>query len=295
MDYKLLQALQVVIEQQSFARAADILCISQPAVSQRIKLLEEYVAQPVLIRGQPLVATAIGQRLLKHYKQVQHLEAELLPSIGANTADQAVVMTIAVNADSLATWFIPALSPLLKQYPIELDLHILDEARTLDKVKAGEAFGALSLQPKPLPGCEATLLGELNYALVATPDFVLQYLPDGMTRAALQQAPGVSFDRKDAMHIKFMQQHFALTEGSYPCHIVRSSEAFVAMACAGVAYCLIPELQIEDELACGKLVKLTPCQLTIPLYWHRWILLKGLYRQVSEQIISAAQSALSCR
>ncbi|WP_293132036.1 LysR family transcriptional regulator, partial [Moritella sp.] len=128
VDYKLLNALQVVIEQQSFERAANVLCISQPAVSQRIKLLEEYVAQPVLIRSQPLVATDIGQRLLKHYKQVQHLEAELLPSISATSTDKSVVMAIAVNADSLATWFIPALAPLLKQYPIELNLHIMDEA-----------------------------------------------------------------------------------------------------------------------------------------------------------------------
>jgi len=292
VDYKLLHALQVVIEQQSFERAANVLCISQPAVSQRIKLLEEYVAQPVLIRSQPIVATDIGQRLLKHYKQVQHLEAELLPSISASSTEKAVVMAIAVNADSLATWFIPALAPLLKKYPIELNLHIMDEARTLDKVKAGEAFGALSLQEKPLPGCEATLLGELNYALVATPEFVQQYLPQGITQQALRKAPAVSFDHKDDMHIKFILQHFDLAGGSYPCHIVRSSEAFVATANAGVAYCLIPEFQIKDELASGQLVKLTDIQLMIPLYWHRWILLKGLYKQVSEQIISAAKGAL---
>lgn len=292
MDYKLLHALQVVIEQQSFERAASVLCISQPAVSQRIKALEEYVAQPVLIRSQPLVATDIGQRLLTHYKQVQHLEAELLPSISVTSIEQSVVMAIAVNADSLATWFIPALAPLLKQYPIELNLHIMDEARTLEKVKAGEAFGALSLQSKPLPGCEATLLGELNYALVATPEFVQQYLPDGITQEALLKAPAVSFDHKDDMHIKFIKQHFGLAGGSYPCHIVRSSEAFVAMANAGVAYCLIPELQITEELAAGKLVKLTDKQLIIPLYWHRWVLLKGLYKQVSEQIITSAKQAI---
>ncbi|MDX2319255.1 MAG: LysR family transcriptional regulator ArgP [Moritella sp.] len=293
MDYKLLHALQVVIEQQSFERAAAVLCISQPAVSQRIKLLEEYVSLPVLIRSKPLVATDIGQRLLTHYKQVQHLEAELLPSISATSIGKSVVMAIAVNADSLATWFIPALAPLLKQYPIELNLHIMDEARTLEKVKAGETFGALSLQSKSLPGCEATLLGELHYALVATPSFVQQYLAQGITQQALRKAPAVSFDHKDDMHIKFIQQHFDLAGGSYPCHIVRSSEAFVAMANAGVAYCLIPELQIQDELAAGSLVKLTETQLTIPLYWHRWILLKGLYKQVSEQIITAAKHTIS--
>lgn len=286
IDYKLLHALQVIVEQQNFERAAQVLHISQPAVSQRIKLLEEQVSQPVLIRSQPIIATEIGEKLLKHYKQVLQLEADLIPSISAEAGDRAVKMSIAINADSLATWFIPALAPLLKQFPIELNLQIQDESRTLDVVKSGEAFGAISLESKPLPGCEASLLGVFDYVLVAAPEFVSQYLPTGVSREALMKAPAVSFDHKDDMHIKFIEKHFDLRSNNYPCHTVRSSEAFVGMACAGVACCLIPELQIKQELASGKLVKLTDITLRQPLYWHRWLLLKGVYKQVSEQIMS---------
>jgi LysR family transcriptional regulator (chromosome initiation inhibitor) len=292
LDYKQLHALHVIIEQQSFERAAQVLCISQSAVSQRIKHLEEQLAQPVLIRSQPIIATDIGKKLLKHYKQVNQLESALIPEISASSAEHPLSMSIAINADSLATWFIPALAPLLKQYPIELNLHIRDEARTLEKVKSGEAFGAVSQNEQPLSGCECTKLGEMNYVLVATPAFAATYLPDGIARQALLHAPAVSFDHKDDMHITFIERHFNLSGGSYPCHTVRSSEAFVAMACAGVAYCLIPELQIKAELASGQLIKLTDIQLTQPLYWHRWLLLKGVYKQVSEQIITHAQSAL---
>ncbi len=292
LDYKQLQALHTIIKKQSFEAAAKALCISQSAISQRIKHLEEQLAQPVLIRSQPIVATDIGKKLLKHYKQVNQLEAELIPEISASSAERTLTMSIAINADSLATWFIPALAPLLKQYPIELNLHIMDESRTLEKVKSGEAFGAFSLKEAPLSGCECTKLGEMNYVLVATPEFAETYLPDGINRQALLKAPAVSFDHKDDMHIKFIERHFNLTGGSYPCHTVRSSEAFVGMACAGVAYCLIPELQIKTELDSGQLIKLTEIQLTQPLYWHRWLLLKGIYKKVSEQIISSAQQAI---
>jgi len=153
-------------------------------------------------------------------------------------------------------------------------------------------FGAISQNEQPLSGCECTKLGEMNYVLVATPEFAATYLPNGLDRQALLQAPAVSFDHKDDMHIKFIERHFDLSGGSYPCHTVRSSEAFVAMASAGVAYCLIPELQIKAELASGLLIKLTDIELTQPLYWHRWLLLKGVYKQVSTQIITHAQSAL---
>lgn len=289
LDYKLLHALYVVIEQQNFERAAQALNLSQPAVSLRIKQLEERVAQPVLVRSQPIVATEIGEKLLKHYKQVQQLESELLPTICADGLAANVNMAIAVNADSLATWFIPALAPLLKQYPIELNLHIRDESRTLEVVKSGEAFGAISLDSQSLPGCEASLLGVFSYVLVAAPGFVAQYLPDGVSREALMHAPAVSFDHKDDMHVQFMEKHFDLISSNYPCHIVRSSEAFVGMATAGVACCLIPELQIKYELATGKLVKLTEITLQQALYWHRWVLVKGLYKQVSDQVINYAK------
>ncbi len=52
-DYKLLSALAAVVEQAGFERAAQVLGLSQSAISQRIKLLEARVGQPVLVRATP--------------------------------------------------------------------------------------------------------------------------------------------------------------------------------------------------------------------------------------------------
>jgi LysR family transcriptional regulator (chromosome initiation inhibitor) len=248
----------------------------------------------VLIRTQPLQLTAMGQLLLTHYQQVQQLEQALLPHLSPDAPAKPHPVTIASNADSLATWLIPALTPLLQPGLIELNLLIDDENRTIDRLRRGEAFGAITTQAEALPGCQSDLLGFMDYVLTASPSFIRQYFPDGLTEQALRHAPGVAFDQRDDMHVGFVAQHFGLPPGSYPCHTVRSSEAFVALAKAGVAYCLIPKLQISTELRSGELVELMP-QTPLrerTLYWQRWVLERGIYRQISQHLLSWCRQIL---
>ena len=291
-DYKQLQALDVVVREQNFERAARRLNLTQSAVSQRIKLLEQAVAQPLLLRTTPPTPTPLGQQLLSHYRQVTQLERELLPHLRAEAPQQPLRVSMAVNADSLATWFLPALAPLLAQHPIELDLRIEDETRTLDRLRQGEVFGAVSTEAASLPGCHASLIGRMEYALVCSPSFADHYFASGLTLANLQQAPGVAFDQRDDMHITYMREHFSLQPGGYPCHTVHSSEAFIALACAGVAYCLIPRLQIAKELASGALLALDSPPLYRQLYWHRWVLERGLHQKISQAILQHGQQCL---
>ena len=291
-DYKQLQALDVVVSEQNFERAARRLSLTQSAVSQRIKLLEQAVAQPLLLRTSPPTPTPLGQQLLSHYRQVSQLERELLPQLRVDAPQQPLKVSMAVNADSLATWFIPALSPLLATHPIELDLRIDDETRTLDRLRQGEVFGAVSTEASSLPGCHATLLGLMEYRLVCSASFAERYFANGLTLDNLQLAPGVAFDQRDDMHISYMREHFALQPGGYPCHTVHSSEAFIALACAGVAYCLIPCLQITQELASGTLLALDSPPLYRHLYWHRWVLERGIHQQLSQAILQHGQSQL---
>ena len=293
IDYKLLHALSMVMQEQSFERAAGVLCISQSAVSQRIKQLEEFVAHPVIVRGQPIVPTPIGQQLLSHFRQVQQLESVLLPEIISDQTNSSIKLSIAVNADSVATWFFTVMAPLLSEFPIELNLLIDNEVKTLEKLKSGEAFGAVSAEKQPLSGFKAYELGDMEYILVANPEFKQRYFAHGINADTLRFAPGVSFDPKDDTHVQFIYQHFGLKAGSYPRHTVRSSEAFVDLACQGVAYSLLPRLQISRELAEGKLVNLLPQKsFTQTLYWHCWVMQRGVYKQVSDVMVKQARRCL---
>lgn len=259
-DYRTLQALDSVIRERGFERAAQKLCITQSAVSQRIKQLENLFGQPLLVRTVPPRPTEQGQKLLALLHQVELLEEEWLGD--ENSGTTPLLLSLAVNADSLATWLLPALKDVLADSPVRLNLQVEDETRTQERLRRGEVVGAVSIQPQPLPSCLVDQLGALDYLFVASRDFADRFFPNGVTRSALLKAPAVAFDHLDDMHQAFLQQNFDLSPGSVPCHIVNSSEAFVQMARQGSTCCMIPHLQIERELASGELIDLTPglCQ-----------------------------------
>ena len=293
-DYKLIHALDVVIKEHSFEKAAEQLNISQSAVSQRIKTLEEQMAQPVLIRVQPPQPTRIGEMLLRHFRQVRQLEYDLVDQVKPTNQHTTVPISIAVNADTLASWFIPSLTPLLKSYPIELNLQVCDETKTKELLKRGEVYAALSNQSESFTGCKVELIGDIDYILCATPEFHQQYFEEGLNAHTLRFAPCVEFDQHDTMHKDYIADHFGIHQGDYPCHTVRSSEAFVTMALAGVAYCLLPQNQANAYLKQGQLLDLQPEKhLQRTLYWHSWVLEKGLHKKVSQCVVNYGKALLA--
>lgn len=293
LDYKWVEALDAVVAQRSFERAAESLHISQSAVSQRIKQLEKWLAQPVLVRGQPPRPTPAGMKLLGLYRRVCLLEQDLIPSITNEDSGKALTVSLATNADTLATWLLPSLIDLVDQKRIELNLIVDDEGRTIDKLRSGEVVAAISLDFQPIAGCDADYLGRMDYLCVASPSFRARYFNQGVTRESLIAAPAVVFDQHDEMHERFIYQHFNLPYGSVLKHTVRSSEAFVKLASAGVAYCLIPKVQIQEELDKGVLVDVTPgFMLSHQMYWHHWQLESGVLKELSEAVIAYAREFL---
>ncbi len=293
LDYKWIEALDAVVYQGSFERAADTLFVSQSAVSQRIKQLEKYLAQPVLIREQPPKPTPIGKKLLGLYRRVRLLEHEILPELKNDSSTRPVQLSLATNADSLATWLLPALQGVMKTRQVELKLAIYGESRSLEKLKSGEVAGAISLESLAIPGCRADYLGRIDYVCVASPEFYQRYFSEGVNTQTLSNAPAVSYDQYDELHKKFLAEHFNIRADSIIHHNISSSEAFLKLALAGVAYCLIPRLQITDELEQGLLIDIAPgFIMTYRIYWHHWQLETGVLQEISQAIVAYAQSHL---
>lgn len=98
------EALYTVQELQNFELAAKKLLITQSAVSQRIKGLEDYYGEPVLIRMLPYRPTKLGRQLIGHFKKICLLENELSQELGEIKVQPHI--SIALNRDSLETWFL---------------------------------------------------------------------------------------------------------------------------------------------------------------------------------------------
>ena len=290
-DYRALQALDAVISERGFERAAEKLCITQPAVSQRIKQLESFFGQQLLVRTVPPKATKQGEHLLGLLHQVELLEQQWLGDNDHNS--MPLSLAIAVNADSLATWFLPALKPVMDKNNARFDLQVKDEEHALDMLRLGTVVGAISIQSQPLPGCLCDFLGALDYIFVASPDFAKKHFPNGVTKLALLKAPAIAFDHLDDMHQAFLQENFSLAPGSVSCHITTSSEAFVQLALQGSACCMIPRLQVDQALKEGKLIDLTlGLYQRRMLYWHRFAPESNTMVAISEALINYTRRVL---
>lgn len=269
-DYKLLAALAAVVEQAGFERAAQVLGLSQSAVSQRIKLLEARVGQPVLVRATPPAPTEIGRRLLNHVQQVRLLERDLQGQVPAlDEGGLPERLRIALNADSLATWWAAAVGAFCAEQRLLLDLVVEDQDVGLKRMRAGEVAACVCASERPVAGARALSLGAMRYRALASPAFIARHFPQGVTTLALAKAPAIVFGPDDQLQHRYLS---ALgVEGGFLHHLCPSSEGFVRLAEAGFGWGLMPELQVRAELARGSLQELLPARpLDIPLYWHHW-------------------------
>ncbi|AOE87256.1 LysR family transcriptional regulator ArgP [Pseudomonas sp. TCU-HL1] len=269
-DYKLLAALAAVVEQGGFERAAQLLGLSQSAVSQRIKLLEARVGQPVLIRAAPPAPTEVGTRLLNHVQQVRLLERDLQRQVPAlEEGGMPERLRIALNADSLATWWAAAVGDFCAEQRVLTDLVVEDQEVGLKRMRAGEVAACVCAAERPVAGARSLLLGAMRYRALASPAFIERHFPKGVTPTALARSPAIVFGPDDLLQHRYLQ---ALgVDGGFIHHLCPSSEGFVRLTEGGLGWGLVPEQQVVIQMARGELQELIPDHpIDVPLYWHHW-------------------------
>jgi LysR family transcriptional regulator (chromosome initiation inhibitor) len=211
--------------------------------------------------------------LLRYARQLHALRSDVVRELGvrASTPER---LPIAVNADSLATWVLPALDPLVQRGLREgfgLELVVDDQDFTHDWLRQGEVLGCVTTVRQALRGCVALPLGVMRYVAVASPEFVERELPGGLVAAAIAQVPFLVFNRKDDTQQQWVRQALGLRAARLNARYVPSSEAYVQAVTRGWGVGVAPELQIRPLLARGELVVLRPdIHVDVALYWHQW-------------------------
>ncbi len=275
-DAAALDALAALADEGSFERAARRLLVTQSAVSQRLRNLESQVGRPLVVRSRPLRLTEPGKHLLRFARQLQALRADVARELGGAPGfagappASAPPVRIAVNADSLATWVLPALDGLV-QSGLSIELVVDDQDFTHDWLREGAVLGCVSTVHRALRGCQVLPLGVMPYIAVASPDFVSRRLPKGLRATNFAQVPFLVFNRKDDMQQHWVSAAFGVYQPQLQGRYVPSSEAYVTAAVMGWGIGVVPELQVRPQLERGELVALRPAT-TVPvaLYWHEW-------------------------
>ncbi len=293
-DPAALECLAAIVEEGGFERAAQRLNVTQSAVSQRLRALEAQVGSVLIVRSRPLRPTSAGQLLLKHTKQLRLLRAdlerdlqELAPSApGSGREDERI--SIAINADSIATWALDAVHDLVRQR-LPLEIIADDQDFTQEWLRSGQVLGCVTTLKQAMRGCRMVPLGAMHYVAVASSSFAQKHLPNGLTAHNFREVPFLSFNRKDDMAAEFVARTFGLKRVALNHLFVPSTEGQLHAVKAGWAVGVLPELLVRPALAAGDIVDVSPGHtLPIQLYWHCWNLESEVLEALTQALIEAS-------
>jgi len=286
-----LGTLLALLEAGTFDAAARTLHVTASAVSQRVKAMEQACGRVLVQRTTPVVLTDAGAVVLRYARQMQLLEADTVRALqeGAPTGE-SVPISLAVNADSLATWFLGALAGVAEAQAVSFDLHREDQEHTTSLLRSGAVMAAVTSSHEPIQGCVTEPLGRMRSRALATPAFVARWLPEGL--ATLSTAPVVTFDRHDDLQDAFLRAH-AGRPGAAPRHVIPASNDFARAVLLGLGWGVLPEQQCLVEISDGRLVELAAEHpVDVPLYWQRWNLSSPLLDAVSTAVRERARHTL---
>lgn len=291
MPLDLARTLAVVVEEGTLDAAARRLHVTPSAVSQRIRALEEQLGRVMLVRSKPVRTTEAGDAVVRLARQLALLEHDTLAAIGAEGGSVASV-PLAVNADSLATWFLPPLARVAARRHVVFDLHRDDQDFTAGLLEAGTVMAAVTSREAPVAGCRVRGLGVLRYEAVAAAGFAARWFPDGADAAVLETAPLVDFDRRDDLQTQWLARR-EVAAAAPPRHRVPASQDFATAIELGLGWGLLPRFQSADGLAAGTLVLLGGDPIDVPLFWQQWNLTSALLDDVADEIVSEGRRVLA--
>ncbi|MFF0265879.1 LysR family transcriptional regulator ArgP [Kribbella sp. NPDC004536] len=285
-----LETFVAVLDEGSFDAAARRLSVTPSAVSQRIKALESRLGQVVVMRGKPARATAAGEALLRLARQVALLEVEAIAAVRGTVDAQRI--PIAVNADSLNNWFLPAMLDLSRTHDARFLIHQEDEEHSAEYLRNGTVLAAVTADPRPVQGCRVVPLGKMRYLPLATPEYAERWLTGKPLPEALAEAPMVTFNEKDVLQHRLVRK-VTRRKLDPPSHAIPASAPFHEAVRIGLGWGMIEDELAGPELAAGRLVNVAPGKyIDVPLYWQHWKLESGILDALTAAVLRAAAAGL---
>lgn len=283
------RTVAAVVVAGTFDGAARALHVTPSAVSQRVKALEESIGQRLLVRTTPVRPTAAGEVVLRYARRLALLDEDAATELGLAEA-RLPRLAVAVNADSLATWFLEAVSRFTRTSDVQVELYREDQTRTARMLEDGTVMAAVTARAEPVPGCRAVPLGALTYRAMASRTWMDRWAPDGVGEAELRTAPRVDYDPTDSLQADWLAAH-DVDASLTPRHLVPSPHDFARAVSLGLGWGLLPA---EHAATHGPdLVDLGGPTIRSPLSWQRWRTPSALLDRLTDVVVATAAESLS--
>lgn len=281
------EALVAIVDHGTFEAAARALHVTPSAVSQRVRALEREVGQVVVRRGAPCVPTEAGAALVRLGRQTRLLDDEARAALQEHVG--RVEVTVAVNADSLATWFRDVLAEVAGSTDLTLNLVVEDQAYSAELLRSGEALAAVTSDPHPVQGCRSEHLGFLRYRPAATPGLAERWRSG--RGSDWQRMPVVVFNAKDDLQHDLLRDRGVTAPDVV--HLVPTSADFHEAVRLGLGWGMLPEPQLLPDLDAGRLVTLGGrAHQDVHLHWQRWRIDSAALRSLTDVVRRAASAGL---
>ena len=294
IDPSLAETLRLVAEEGTLEAAARRQHMTPSAVSQRLKLLEQQLGQRLLVRAKPVRLTAPGEVVVRFARGQALLEQEASAALGLKAQGERPRIGIAVNSDSLATWFVPALAAFAKEHEAQLELQREDQDETARLLTTGAALAAVTSARSAPPGYRSLPLGSLVYVAVASPAWQERWA--GTTSGplgpdVLSRAPRIDYDTSDDLQASWLRRH-GVDPALAPRHLVPSTHELADAVVAGLGWGMLLTMQAEPLLARGKLIALGGEPVTSALFWQVAKTPSALLEALTDAVLETAQETL---
>ncbi|HEY0620496.1 MAG TPA: LysR family transcriptional regulator ArgP [Kribbella sp.] len=290
IDSAQLDTFAAVIDEGSFDAAARRLRITPSAVSQRIKALESRLGQVLIQRTKPARSTEAGEALLRLARQVDLLEVEAVAAVKGKV--EGLRLPLAVNADSLNGWFLPALLAVPPELVTAFDVRQEDQDHSAELLRNGTVLAAVTADPRPVQGCRVQALGKMRYLSVATPQYAERWLTGRPLAEALAAAPMIVFNSKDMLQYRLLRK-VTRRHLDPPVHSIPAPGPFVRALRLGLGWGMLEEEVAAPDLATGSLVEVANGKyVDVPLYWQHWKLDSAVLDALTTAVLQAAGQGL---
>ncbi|MEO0436745.1 MAG: hydrogen peroxide-inducible genes activator [Pseudomonadota bacterium] len=291
LTLKHLRYFSALAKHGQFAKAADACAISQPAMSQQIRQLEDIVAQPILERtGRGFELTALGRVIAQRADEVLLSVDELDDFIRASEGELSGELRLGV-IPTVAPYLLPKVVKRISQQLPRVDL-VLRETITptlIDELENGTLDAAIVALPLPATDFVETPLFAESFVLVQSEDALGKPTPE--------------FDEIKDMRILLLEEgHCFRDQALQLCEIGErehrrtmsgsSLTTLVQMVAAGLGVTLIPEMSAEIEARTAPVVMSRLDELDasrdIGMVWRKSSPLQEQFGQVSSIVKSVA-------